>query len=61
MSTRRALAFSFLDRYAALAIAIGSSMAIARLLTPTEIVLFAARAGAQAGSTMTLVFTGVRA
>lgn len=37
MSTRRALAFSFLDRYAALAIAIGSSMAIARLLTPTEI------------------------
>jgi O-antigen/teichoic acid export membrane protein len=37
MSTRRALAFSFLDRYAALAIAIGSSMVIARLLTPAEL------------------------
>lgn len=37
MTTRRALALSFLDRYAALVIAIGSSMVIARLLTPTEL------------------------
>jgi O-antigen/teichoic acid export membrane protein len=39
-STRRALAYSFLDRYAALALAIGSSMLVARLLTPTEIGVF---------------------
>jgi O-antigen/teichoic acid export membrane protein len=36
-SPRRALAFSFIDRYAGLLIAIGSSMVIARLLTPAEI------------------------
>jgi O-antigen/teichoic acid export membrane protein len=40
MSTRRSLFFSFLDRYASLAISIGSSMVIARLLTPTEIGVF---------------------
>jgi len=40
MSTRKSLFFSFLDRYASLAIAIGSSMVIARLLTPTEIGVF---------------------
>jgi O-antigen/teichoic acid export membrane protein len=39
-SPRRALAFSFLDRYAGLLIAIGSSMIIARLLTPAEIGVF---------------------
>lgn len=37
MSTRRALAFSFLDRYSALLINIASSMLIARLMTPEEI------------------------
>ena len=37
MSTRRALAFSFIDRYAGLIVSILSSMAIARLLTPAEI------------------------
>lgn len=37
MQTRRALAFSFLDRYAGLVMAIVSSMVIARLLTPAEI------------------------
>jgi len=40
MSTRRALAFSFLDRYASLVLSIGSSMVIARLLTPAEIGVF---------------------
>ena len=40
MSTRRALVFSYVDRYAALAIGIASSMAIARLLTPAEIGVF---------------------
>lgn len=40
MSTRRALGFSFLDRYAALVLSIGSSMVIARLLTPAEIGVF---------------------
>ena len=40
MTTRRALAFSFLDRYAALILSIGSSMVIARLLTPAEIGVF---------------------
>ena len=34
---RRALSFSFLDRYASLVVAIASSMIIARLLTPAEI------------------------
>jgi len=40
MSTRKSLAFSFLDRYASLAISVASSMVIARLLTPTEIGVF---------------------
>jgi O-antigen/teichoic acid export membrane protein len=40
VSPRRALAFSFLDRYAGLLIAIVSSMIIARLLTPAEIGVF---------------------
>ncbi|WP_394791981.1 oligosaccharide flippase family protein [Rhodoferax sp.] len=40
MSTRKSLLFSFLDRYASLAISIISSMAIARLLTPAEIGVF---------------------
>lgn len=40
MSTRRALAFSFLDRYSGLLLAIGSSMVIARLLTPAQIGVF---------------------
>lgn len=37
MSTRRAIAFSFIDRYAALALSIGSSVVISRLMTPAEI------------------------
>lgn len=37
MSTRKSLFYSFLDRYSGLLLAIGSSMVIARLLTPTEI------------------------
>lgn len=37
MSTRRSLAFSFLDRYAALLISILSSAILARLLTPEEV------------------------
>ena len=40
MSTRKSLLFSFLDRYASLAISIVSSMVIARLLTPSEIGVF---------------------
>ncbi|MCW5640801.1 MAG: oligosaccharide flippase family protein [Rhodoferax sp.] len=40
MSTRKSLAFSFLDRYASLAVNIVSSMFIARLLTPGEIGVF---------------------
>lgn len=40
MSTRRSLIFSFIDRYASLAIGIVSSMVIARLLSPTEIGIF---------------------
>ncbi|SDP90477.1 Membrane protein involved in the export of O-antigen and teichoic acid [Rhodoferax sp. OV413] len=40
MSTRKSLFFSFLDRYASLAISVGSSMVIARLLTPAEIGVF---------------------
>ncbi len=40
LSTRRSLVFSFIDRYATLAISIVSSMLIARLLTPTEIGIF---------------------
>lgn len=40
MSTRKSLAFSFLDRYAGLAMSIIASMVIARLLTPAEIGVF---------------------
>ncbi|MDO8777627.1 MAG: oligosaccharide flippase family protein [Burkholderiaceae bacterium] len=40
MSTRKSLFFSFLDRYAGLAISVVSSMVIARLLTPSEIGVF---------------------
>jgi O-antigen/teichoic acid export membrane protein len=40
MSTRNSLFYSFLDRYASLAITIVSSMVIARLLTPAEIGVF---------------------
>lgn len=40
MSTRKSLFFSFLDRYASLAIGVVSSMVIARLLTPAEIGVF---------------------
>lgn len=40
MTTRKALAFSFLDRYSALFLAIGSSAILARLLTPSEIGIF---------------------
>jgi len=37
MSTRRALAFSFIERYSALIVSVASTMVIARLLTPAEI------------------------
>jgi O-antigen/teichoic acid export membrane protein len=40
MTARRALLFSFLDRYAALVMNIVSSMVIARLLTPAELGVF---------------------
>lgn len=40
MSTRRALLFSFLDRYSGLAISVVSSMVIARLLRPEELGIF---------------------
>lgn len=40
MSTRNSLFFSFLDRYASLAIIVVSSMVVARLLTPAEIGVF---------------------
>lgn len=40
MTARRALAFSFLDRYAALVLSIASSMFIARLLSPSEMGVF---------------------
>lgn len=40
MSTRRALLFSFLDRYSALVLSIVSSMFIARLLSPADIGVF---------------------
>ena len=40
MSTRRALTFSFVDRYASLIIGVLSSMVIARLLTPAEVGVF---------------------
>lgn len=40
MSTRRALLFSFLDRYAGLGLSILSSIVIARLLTPAELGVF---------------------
>lgn len=37
MSTRSSLAFSFLDRYASLAVGIVATMLLARLLTPAEV------------------------
>lgn len=40
MSTRKALIFSFVDRYSSLLMAIASSMAIARLLRPDELGIF---------------------
>jgi len=40
MSTRKALMFSFLERYSGLVIAIASSMAIARLLAPEDLGVF---------------------
>lgn len=40
MSTRKALAYSFLDRYAGLILAIVSSMILSRLLSPAEIGVF---------------------
>lgn len=40
MSTRKALLFSFIDRYSGLVIAVGSSMIIARLLTPADMGVF---------------------
>ena len=50
MSTvRQALVFSFLERYLTLAIALGSSMVIARLLTPAEIGVFS----------VTMAFVGI--
>lgn len=44
LSTRKALAYSFLDRYAGLLLSIGASMALARLLTPTDIGVFSVTA-----------------
>lgn len=41
MSARKTLALSFLDRYSGLVISIGSSMVLARLLTPAEMGVFA--------------------
>ncbi|MBK7549792.1 MAG: oligosaccharide flippase family protein [Rhodoferax sp.] len=40
MTTRKSLAFSFLDRYASVLISVASSMIIARLLAPAEIGVF---------------------
>lgn len=40
MTIRKAFAFSFLDRYASLVLNIGSSVIVARLLTPAEIGIF---------------------
>ena len=39
-TTRRALAFSYLDRYASLVVFIVTSMIIARLLTPAQMGIF---------------------
>lgn len=41
MSIRKSLAFSLLDRYASLVVAVASSMVLARLLTPSQIGVFA--------------------
>jgi len=41
MSIRKSLAFSLLDRYASLVVAVVSSMVLARLLTPSQIGVFA--------------------
>ena len=43
-TTRRALLFSFLDRYATLLIGIGSSAVLARLLTPAEVGVYSVAA-----------------
>lgn len=40
MSVRRALGYSYLDRYASLILGSVSSMVIARLLTPADIGVF---------------------
>ena len=40
MSSRRALAFSFLDRYASLAVGIFTTMVLARLLSPAEVGIY---------------------
>ncbi len=40
MSIRKALVFSFIDRYASLVLAVVSSMILARLLTPADIGIF---------------------
>jgi O-antigen/teichoic acid export membrane protein len=40
VSARRALTFSFLDRYASLIVTVGSTMVLARLLSPAEIGVF---------------------
>lgn len=40
MSIRKALVFSFIDRYASLVVSVGSSMILARLLTPADIGVF---------------------
>lgn len=40
MSTRKSLALSFLDRYAGLAISVGATMVLARLLTPADVGVF---------------------
>jgi O-antigen/teichoic acid export membrane protein len=40
MSIRRALAFSFIDRYASMVLGIASTMVLARLLTPADIGVF---------------------
>ncbi|GIK97010.1 MAG: lipopolysaccharide biosynthesis protein [Alphaproteobacteria bacterium] len=46
MTIRRSLAFSFLEKYASTAINIGSTLVLARLLTPEEIGVFSVGAAA---------------
>ena len=40
MSVRKALTFALLDRYASLAVGMGATMILARLLTPTDVAVF---------------------